>query len=240
MVTLLVKGDSDGPASFLIHEHLLRNASPFFKAAFQGENAEEEQSLLGLGDVDYDTMNHFVPWLYSGHLSREAGEVDVCSLYWIAAQLNTFALTYELSGLIDEAVGLLEGYLGKYFPSDKSNALPNVDQIIEIYRKSPATNAMRKFVVKTFATGLQPSWYAHGKLVKDYPQKCPEFTADLFQALGKKTMNLDNQIAHLTTSNENLEDRRNQYSQKLQESRERVEELEEYLQQNCDVDPRDI
>ncbi|KAM0794026.1 hypothetical protein BDR22DRAFT_902504 [Usnea florida] len=193
MVALVVKGDSDGPASFFIYQHLLCNASPFFKAAFQGEGTEQGQTSLCLPSVDHDTMNHVVPWLYSGDLSREAGEVDIRSLFWIAAQLNTFALTYELSGLTDEAIGLLEHYL-EHFPSSEklTNALPNVEQIVEIYRKSPATNALRIFVVEFFATALGPSWYAHGKLVKDYPQKCPEFTADLLKALGQKTIELKN------------------------------------------------
>ena len=240
MVTLIVKGDSDGPASFLIHQHLLCNASPFFKAAFQGEGTEQGQNSLCLPSVDYDTMNHVVPWLYSGHLSREAGEVDICSLHWIAAQLDTFALTYELSGLIDEAVGLLEDYLGQCSSSEKSNALPNVDQIVEIYRKSPATNAMRKFVVEFFATALGPSWYAHRKLVKDYPQKCPEFTADLLKAFGQKTMNLENQIAGLIRSNSELKSSRDQYVQERRELHQRVDDLQEYIWENCDDDPRDI
>lgn len=244
MVTLYVEDGKDESQTFTVHEHLLCNASPIFKSALQEASAEESETSLCLHDADYDTLKHFVPWLYSGRLSREAGELEYNALYWVAAQLNTVAITYELSGLTEEAVTLVNSYMDNPRTSDRSYLLPSADQVAEIYRKSTATNAMRKLVVDLFGTKPQPSWHAEGNVRNEYIKKCPEFIADLFVELGKKTMNsekeLRSQIAVLTTKNANLKSSRDQYVQESRQSDRRVEELEEYLSQNCDVDPRDI
>ena len=239
MVTLYVKDDKYGSKGFSIHEHLLCNASPFFKTAFQGDFAEGQTSLC-LADVDYDTVNHLVPWLYSGRLSREAREVDLCSLYRVAARLNTFALTYELSGLTEEALSVMKGCSARSRDTDNPNWLPDVSHIAEIYKKSPASNPMRRFVVEAYGTKLQPSWYASGNLTNEYLKKCPQFIVDVFVESGKKTISLEDQIAVLTTSNADLKSSRDEYVRECRQSDRRVDELEGYLSQNCDVDPRDI
>lgn len=242
MVTLFAKDGSDESKTFAIHEHLLCNASPFFQTAFRGDFAEEGQKSLCLRDVDYDTLNHFVPWLYSGRLSREAGQVELHSLHWIAARLNIFAITYQLSGLTEEVVALVKGYLDNLQTTDKSGALPDADQIVEIYRKSPDSNLLRKFVVQLFVVELQPSWYASGKLVAEYSQKCPGFTTDLFEELGKKThyseVELRTQIFDLKEKNRLVRESRDKYLQESEEVQEKLDDLEDYLAQNTDIDPK--
>ena len=226
MVTLLVKDDNDGSTVFSIHENLLCNASPFFKAAFQGDILEEGQTSLCLPSVDYDTMNHFVPWLYSGRLSREAGEAELCSLYWVAARLNTLALTYELSGLTEEAVTLLKGNLERRSPFVELDVLPSPDQIFEIYRKSPATNALRKFVVELFGTKLNSSWHAKEKFTIHYPQKCPEFTVDLVVELRRNT-DIE-QAKHRTSEEEKAK------------AQNKLYKVEDYLWDHHEVDINDV
>ena len=233
MVTLYVEDDKDGSQSFAVHEHLLCNASPFFKAALEKPSTEEEQRSLSLQDVDANTLNHFVPWLYSGRLSREVGELEPSALYWVAARLNTFALTHELSGLAEEAMALVKSVLDDPRTAAKSNGLPDADQIAEIYRKSPATNPLRKFVIGFFGTQLQPSWYVNGNLTNEYLKRCPEFILDLFVQLGCRTRDLEYSSANLRRSN-------NLYVQERNKAQQRIEEVENYLEQNYDIDPRDI
>ncbi|MDI1488142.1 MAG: hypothetical protein OHK93_007416 [Ramalina farinacea] len=134
----------------------------------------------------------------------------------------------------------MKGCLVRARDTDKPNWLPDVNHIAEIYRKSPASNPMRRFVVEAYGTKLQPSWYAGGNLTNEYLKKCPGFIVDVFVESGKKTISLENQIAVLTTSNADLKSSRDEYVQEYRQSDRRVDQLEDYLRDVKDIDPRDI
>ena len=66
---------------FDVHKDLLCKASPFFKAAFDG-NFAEAAGIMKLPEEDVMTFKHFIYWLYSRRLRR---------LYYPDSELPTIA-----------------------------------------------------------------------------------------------------------------------------------------------------
>ncbi|KAK4692922.1 hypothetical protein P7C71_g4377, partial [Lecanoromycetidae sp. Uapishka_2] len=185
VVTLLVGIEK---ALFNVHEELLFNASPVFKAALSGRFSEANTRSMELPDDDVDTVERMVQWIYTKHLSLTAVTSDVTSseCYWQLAHLNTLADKYDITALKNAIIDkMFELYL-----SLKRN--PNVGKppqpllIQYIYSNTTETSAFRKALVAWYdCGGVNMDWYKR-PAARRLLIELPEFATDLAIAFALK------------------------------------------------------
>ena len=179
IVTLDVGPDKH---TFHVHQEILFDYSPVFKAAFSGECRESSEHRMALPEDDPETVEHFMQWLYYNSLGLTKG---VCSetwneRYWQLARLNTFADKFDVgllkNSIIDELFAL----------APKSDAIPPQPSVIAyIYENTTQTSSLRKLIVAWYAWHINRNWYTTSGALACL-ENTPTFAADLAIALSQR------------------------------------------------------
>jgi hypothetical protein len=176
IVTLYVGAEK---AIYHVHEKLLLDVSPVFKAGFSGEFAESGTRSMNLPDDDVDAVERMLQWLYTRQLRLsdailEATSNDCC---WELARLNTLADKYDIVALkniiadkLFELYSLVESF------SDAEP--PKLSVVACIYNNTARTSAFRKIMVAWYTWGTCMSFCRELTAGHDLAQ-IPEFAADL-------------------------------------------------------------
>ncbi|KAM0799091.1 hypothetical protein BDR22DRAFT_337189 [Usnea florida] len=174
---------------FQVHQDLLFDASPVFKAAFFGNFQEASERSMPLPDDDEDSVGRMISWLYTKQIELTVPVSDETSeeCYMQLAELNTLADKYDIcllkNKIVDEIFGLRNG--------PNSKRVPQLPMVKYVYDNTTTGSSFRKLMVAWYAFGINLKWYDNEgtkTLLAETPQ---EFTIDLVMELGARQAHLD-------------------------------------------------
>lgn len=179
VVTLNVGPDRH---TFHVHQELLFNTSPVFKAAFSKTYQESNERCMTLPDEDPETVERLMQWLYFKSLSLTKA---VCvgtseERYLQLARLNTLADKFDIR-LLSNAI-INELFALKY--SSKSWS-PQKAVVAYIYENTTETSSLRKLMVGWFVWHIDPEWFTFSESLQ-FLANTPMFAADLAIAMSRK------------------------------------------------------
>lgn len=166
---------------FLVHENILYDASPVFKAAFQGRFAEAEKKSMTIKDLDVSMLSELLRWLYCGKRLPERPTSESAEQLWYLnmARLAVVADIYQIEGLGDDVIDLLV---------KGSKALPPQGPVVEfVYANTPAPSDLRRWIVAWHVEKIDFIWYC--KEPTDL-NLIPEFAIDVAKAFGRQKSRL--------------------------------------------------
>ena len=173
---------------FHVHEHLVFDASPVFKAAFSGNFKEASQRSMSLSDDDKDSVERMVQWLYTKKLdvtvpvSKETAQ----ECYMQLAKLNTLAEKYDIyllqNDIIDELFNLQKS--GNSYP-------PQIPIIKHVYDNTIERSSFRKLMVAWFAYHIEFEWYERDTTRGVLANISPDFVIDVAIALAARLKHPD-------------------------------------------------
>ncbi len=184
IVTLYVGAEK---AIYHVHEKLLFDVSPVFKAGFSGEFAESDTRSMNLSDDDVDAVERMLQWLYTRQLelSDVVSEATPNDCYWELARLNTLADKYDIVALKNIIVDKLFE-LCRLTNSDPKIKPPQLPVIIYIYNNTTRLSAFRKIMVAWYTWGINMTFYQ--KLTTGHLlAQIPKFAADLAVSFALKS-----------------------------------------------------
>jgi len=176
IVTLYVGAEK---TAYHVHEKLLFDVSPVFKAGFSGAFAESSTRSMNLSDDDVDAVGRMLQWLYTRQLRLsdailEATSNDCC---WELARLNTLADKYDIVALKNIIVDKLFK-LYSVAESFSDAEPPKLSVVAYIYNNTARTSAFRKIMVAWYTWGTCMTFY-HELTAGQRLAQVPEFAADL-------------------------------------------------------------
>ena len=164
-----------------VHQDLLCNASPVFKAAFSGAFKESSDRSILLPEDDAESVERLIQWLYTKHfqLVKPTSTVTQEECYMQLATLNTLAEKYNIVALknqiVDELFTLTE--------HRDFNTPPQRPVISYVYNNTSEGSYFRKILVAWYTWMIDFTWY--GKDVSTQVlQSIPDFATDLSKSLG--------------------------------------------------------
>ena len=181
VVTLYVGPDN---VKFYVHENILFDASPVFKAAFSTDFKEASERSMKLPDDDADSVERMIQWLYAKNLelTHPISVETSAECYMQLAKLNTLAEKYDIyllhNDIVDELYDLTE--------TPKNIKPPQMAPIKHVYENTTGDSAFRKLMVAWYAHKINFQWYegySARKYLADIPQ---DFAVDLAIELGMK------------------------------------------------------
>ena len=186
MVTLYVGPDK---TLFQIHQDLLFDASPVFKAAFGGNFREASERSMPLPDDDKHSVRRMILWLYTKQIELTIPVSDETSkeCYMQLAELNTLADKYDICLLKNQIVEELFGLINRA----KYNKPPQMSVVKHVYDNTTTGSSFRKLMVAWYAFDIDFKWYDNEttrNLLLDTPQ---EFAIDLIMELGARQAHPD-------------------------------------------------
>lgn len=171
---------------FLVHEDLICEISPVFKAAFQGKFAEGVEKSMRLPEDDASGIECMVKWIYAKRLETATTYTEETSNthWWYLAGLYGLADKYDIFDLkitiYDEIYSIsIRPIPGRIWP-------PQMSVITYLYANSPTSSKFRKFVVAWYVTRIDCEWYAISETTELV--SVPEFAADVARAFGIQKM----------------------------------------------------
>ncbi|KAK0515911.1 hypothetical protein JMJ35_001945 [Cladonia borealis] len=167
--------------TFHVHQALLFEYSPVFKAAFSGKCRESSERCMALPEDDPETVERFMQWLYFKSIGLTKGVSpetwDECSLQ--LARLNTLADKFDV-GLLKNSI------IDELFALAKIAAwLPETPVIAYIYENTTETSSLRKLIVEWHVWQIDYDWYTHSDTRADL-KTMPAFVADLAIAMSRR------------------------------------------------------
>ncbi|KAK3379109.1 hypothetical protein B0T24DRAFT_610717 [Lasiosphaeria ovina] len=147
IVTIFVGVDR---VKFTIHENLISESSPFFKAAFRGEFGERN-GVLELPDDDPDAFELFVGWLYGKAQSKSYTIADGPIDWDIEAMtfLNLYILSkkYFNEDLSNNAIDLAYEYFDYFSDLDRKDQLEYLRHVVDNTLPGDSMRSLLVFVI---------------------------------------------------------------------------------------------
>ena len=185
MVTFYVGPDK---VVFHVHEHLLFDASPVFKAAFSGHFKEASERSMSLPEDDKDSVDRMIQWLYTKefHLTIPVFEGTSAECYLQLAKLNTLAEKYDIyllkNGIVDKLFDLQNSS-----KVQKTKFLsPPIPAIKHVYDNTTERSSFRKLIVAWHAYHIGFEWYDKETTRDVLAKLSPDFAIDLAMELGAR------------------------------------------------------
>ena len=178
-MTLYVGADK---SVFHVHQNLLFDASPVFKAAFSGNFREASERSMPLPDDDKDLIGSMIKWLYTKklHLTIPVSKETSNVCYMELAKLNALAEKYDILSLrndiIDEFFELSK--------SPKNFQPPQIPPIKHVYDTTSERSSLRKLMVAWYAYHINFAWYERDITKDTLAEISPDFAIDLAIELG--------------------------------------------------------
>lgn len=171
-------------AVFHVHQNLLYDASPVFKAAFSGDFREASELSMPLPDDDKNSVQRMIQWLYTKKIELtvpvSAKTSEEC--YMQMAKLNTIADKYDICQLknhiVDELFDLKKP--PRYFQP------PQLAIAVYVYNNTTGGSSFRKLLVAWYVYHIDLKWYdleGTQDMLVEAPQ---DFAIDLARALGAR------------------------------------------------------
>ena len=174
---------------FHVHENLLLDASPVFKAAFSGSFKEASERSISLLDDDKNSIERLTKWLYTKKLdlttpvSKETSE----ECYMQLAKLNTLAEKYDIHALKNDIVD----ELFELYKPPKNIKPPQIPVIKEVYDNTTERSSFRKLMVAWSAYHIAFDWYGRDDSRTGLAGVSQDFAIDLARELGLRLENRD-------------------------------------------------
>ena len=186
MVTLHVGPDR---TLFQVHQDLLFDTSPVFKAAFGGNFQEASERSMPLPDDDKDSVGRMISWLYTKQieLTIPVSKETSAACYMQLAKLNTLADKYDIyllkNQIVDELFGLENGP-NKMRP-------PQVPIVKYVYENTTTGSSFRKLMVAWHAFHIDFTWYDKETTRALLAETHQDFAIDLVMELGARQAHSD-------------------------------------------------
>ena len=173
---------------FHVHQDLLFDASPVFKAAFSSKFKEASDRSMSLPDDDKDSVERMIKWLYTRKLeltipSKETSEECFMQL----ANLNTLADKYYIyllkNRIVDELFDLQK--------APRQIGPPQMAVVAYIYSNTIKGSFFRKLMVAWHAYHIDFKWCEWDTSRDMLAIPSPEFAIDLAIELGRRLKHLD-------------------------------------------------
>lgn len=167
---------------FHVHQNLLFDASPVFKAAFSGNFKEASERSMSLLEDDKESVERMIQWLYTKRLDLTVPVSAETSreCYMQLAKLNTIAEKYSIyllkNDIVDEPFDL------KW--SSKNIRPPQIPVIKHVYDNTPAQSSFRKLMVAWCTYHINFAWYEDDARREVLASISQDFAIDLTLALG--------------------------------------------------------
>ena len=172
-VTLIV---GESRTMFQVHEAVLFNVSPVFRAGFTSDFKERAERQMSLPEDDAELFNLMVEWLYSRHydISPPTGEriidharfMEPTRLYVLADKYAVTKLKNDIAETVFNAMKL------------GGTAGPSIDTIAYAYQNAPRTSGIRKLLADFHACNIKHEWYEQATN-KRFLQKNPKFAINI-------------------------------------------------------------
>ncbi len=181
MVTLYVGPDK---TVFHVHQNLLFDASPVFKAGFSGNFMEAAERSMTLPDDDKDTLGRMIHWLYTKKLDLTVpiDRETSAKCYMQLAKLNTLADKYDIyllkNDIVDELFDLTK--------APKNVKAPQISVIKYIYDNTTLGSSFRKLMVAWCAYLIDFKWYDTEEAKHHLTRVSQDFAVDLAIELGAR------------------------------------------------------
>ena len=179
---------------FHVHQNLVFDASPVFKAAFSGSFKEASERSMSLPEDDKDSVGHMIRWLYTKKFDLT---ISVCretsgKRYMQLAMLNTLAEKYDIyllkNDIVDELFALTKP------PRDNTPPPPpQIPVIKHVYDNTTEGSSFRKLMVAWYAYRIDFKWYSFDSTKSSLAKVSHDFAIDLAIALSVRVKHPDHQ-----------------------------------------------
>jgi BTB/POZ domain len=173
------------PESFHVHKSFLCNASPFFRAALEGQFKESAEGVLKLPEDSPDTFERFLSWLYLNEYKVMGRKKDRSSEgFWReVVRDHSFAEKVQV-GAFQKTI--IDNLLHEYkFSKLKPMSLKSV---LHIYAETSETSSLRRLAVAMYGC-ISGDWFQDPVVVGELAD-VPRFTAELVKSIagGRRTV----------------------------------------------------
>ena len=179
-VTIVIGADK---IAFIIHQDILYEASPFFKAGFESKFREGTARSMDLPEEDRDIFEYFTHWLYYQHSDplTLAGYADNKDAYIInTVHLYTLADRY---GVVKLKNNLCKN-LCKISTSNSDRPLPQA-ALDHIYNNTTSNAMIRRLFADWYAWHVDPKYFAQPEL-DSWLLDSAEMSVDVLRAFARK------------------------------------------------------
>ena len=180
-VTLIV---GKSRTMFQVHESVLFNLSPVFRAGFTSDFKESVERQMSLPEDDAELFNVMVGWFYSRHydISPPTGDrlidctrfVEPTRLYVLA---DKYAITKLKNNIAESMFNAMR--LG-------GSAGPSIDTIAYVYQNVSRTSGIRKLLADFHACNIKYEWFELATAQR-FLQKNPKFAVDILMSFVQHT-----------------------------------------------------
>ena len=183
IVTIYVSNDRE---VFRVHQNLLCNASPVFKAALAGNFRESSDHSMDLPEEDVGSVNRLVQWLYTKRyqLGDCRPEENLHARYWQLARLNVLADKYDIVTLRNDIV---LNFFKLYTILEVPRLQPSTDLVEYVYTNSSKRCALRDLLAAIYCWKVKYTWYIEVG-VKDKLNSIPAFGGDIAIAMARRLL----------------------------------------------------
>ena len=180
-VTLIV---GESRTMFQIHEAVLFNVSPVFKAAFTSDFKESAERQMSLPEDDAKLFNLLVEWLYCHHydLSPPTGDRYIdCARFMKPTRLYVLADKYAVTKLKNHIADVMFNAMKL-----RGSAGPDIDTVAYAYNNLPRTSGFRTLLADFHACNIKHEWYEQPTVMR-FLKKNPKFAFELLMSFVKHT-----------------------------------------------------
>lgn len=173
---------------FHVHEHLLFDASPVFKAAFSGHFKEASERSMPLPEDDKDSVERMIQWLYTKEfdLTVPVSEGTSAECYLQLAKLNTLAEKYDIYLLKNDIVDKLFDFRNSSKVQGTKFLSPPIPAIKHVYDNTTKRSSFRKLIVAWHAYHISFEWYDKETTRDVLAELSHDFAIDLAMELGAR------------------------------------------------------
>ena len=166
--TLHLRGPN---ATFDLPTDLAVNQASYIKHALLQQEPGSTGLAITFDDVDADTLELFVQWLWNPARMRFATNPDdhcmqLARLYAFGDRIAAPALQYEI--------------VSRFYEIVNAGGTPDLRVVSFVFNNEhiPSGSPLRKFMIQWCVWRLQPDWHLHNT-VREALQLLPELTVDL-------------------------------------------------------------
>ncbi|KAL9035341.1 MAG: hypothetical protein Q9180_004913 [Flavoplaca navasiana] len=192
---------------FYVHQGLICESSPFFRAAFTGGFKENSGSIT-LEEDDPVIFGHIVQWLYRGKLETLSKvEVDTGFDYWMTLfQLYVLADKYGIRLLKNAVMGLLfQTHDRRKEKNTETHKPPQQSCITYVYENTAPGSQLRRFLVTYYVWHIDLGWFSLSSTI-EWLETIPAFGAELPQAFASRAMGASSPFNDRSSFNESIRD----------------------------------
>ena len=161
----------------LVHENVLFEASPVFKAAFTSKFKESSERAIYLPDDDATLMDILIRSLYAPE-SRPNGIDTIMQSLRVYVLADKYDIVKVKNKICEDV------YLLLFYPPDLSACGIPMSTVQFVYENTTSTAPMRRLLVDWFVYTVKASWFSE-EVGRRWLLALPEFAADACAVLVK-------------------------------------------------------